>query len=153
MRVPRQMVLRRRQWGRARADKQFPNLNGRPAEFVVQRINEVLGPEVAAMLSASGLNPNHRIRFLALASLCRNRRQEMGLSLKEASPRSKTACFRRLRGCPSIPTFSSWVWQIPLRVGGMRTAMSMRRSRAVEGSHDRGSWPATGLARRSRWIQ
>jgi len=94
MRIPRQMVLRRRQWGRARADKQFPNLNGRQAEFVVKRINEVLGPEVAAMISASGLNPNHRIRFLALASLCRNRRQEMGLSLKEASPRSKIPQYR-----------------------------------------------------------
>ena len=94
MRVPRQMVLLRPQLGQDMAYRQFPHLNRQQAEFVVKRINEVLGPDIAAMISASGLNPNHMIRFLALASLCRNRRQEMGLSLKEASPRSKIPQYR-----------------------------------------------------------
>lgn len=94
MRMRRQMVLLRPQLGQDMAYRQFPHLNSQQAEFVVKRINEVLGPEVAAMISASGLNPNHMIRFLALASLCRNRRQEMGLSLKEASQRLKIPQYR-----------------------------------------------------------
>jgi hypothetical protein len=76
------------------AGRQFPNLDNQQAELVVQRINEALGPEVTAMLSASGLNPNHLVRFLAIASRCRRRRQEMGLSLKEASQQLKIPQYR-----------------------------------------------------------
>jgi hypothetical protein len=76
------------------AYRQFPHLDRQQAEFVVQRINEALGPEIAAMLSASGLNPNHLVRFLAIASRCRRRRQEMGLSLKEASQQLRIPQYR-----------------------------------------------------------
>jgi len=76
------------------ADKQFPNLTRRQAGLLVKRVNKALGLEVVAMLSASGLNPNHLIRFLSIASLCRCRRQEMGLSLKEASQQLKIPQYR-----------------------------------------------------------
>ena len=92
--MPTQMVLSKSQLGHDMADRQFPNLSRRQAELLVQRVNEALGPEVAAMLSESGLNPNHLIRFLSIASLCRGRRQEMGLSLKEASQQLKIPQYR-----------------------------------------------------------
>jgi len=76
------------------ADKQFPNLTRRQAGLLVKRVNKALGPDVAAMLSASGLNPNHLIRFLSIASRCRCRRQEMGLSLKEASQQLRIPQYR-----------------------------------------------------------
>ena len=88
------MVWLRPQLGHDMADRQFPNLSRRQAEFVVKRVNEALGSEVAAMLSKSGLNPNHLIRFLSIASLCRCRRQEMGLCLKEASQQLKIPQYR-----------------------------------------------------------
>jgi hypothetical protein len=76
------------------ADKQFPNLTRRQAGLLVKRVNKALGLEVAAMLSASGLNPNHLIRFLPIASRCRRRRQEMGLSLKGVSQQLKIPQYR-----------------------------------------------------------
>ncbi len=76
------------------ADKQFPNLTRRQAGLLVKRVNKALGLEVVAMLSESGLNPNHLVRFLSMASLCRCRRQEMGLSLKEASQQLKIPQYR-----------------------------------------------------------
>ena len=76
------------------ADKEFPNLTRRQAGLLVKRVNKALGLEVVAMLSASGLNPNHLVRFLAIASRCRRRRQEMGLSLKEASQQLKIPQYR-----------------------------------------------------------
>lgn len=83
-----------RQLGHDMADIPFPLLNSQQAESIVERMNEVLGPEVAAMISASGLNPNHMVRFLSLASLCRRRRQEIGLSLKDVSQRLKIPQYR-----------------------------------------------------------
>lgn len=76
------------------AHGQFPNLNAQQADFVVQQINERLAPELAQMIAASGLNPGHMIRFLYIASLCRNRREECGLSLKEASQQAKIPQYR-----------------------------------------------------------
>jgi ribosome-binding protein aMBF1 (putative translation factor) len=75
-------------------ERQFPSLSSQQAAFVVQKVTEALGPEVAAMVSRSGLNPNHMIRFLSIASLCRNRRQQRGLSLKDVSQELKIPQYR-----------------------------------------------------------
>lgn len=76
------------------AHGQFPNLNAQEADFVVQQINERLDPELVKMVTALGLNAGHMIRFLYIASLCRNCREECGLSLKEASQQAKIPQYR-----------------------------------------------------------
>lgn len=76
------------------ANRQFPSLNSQQADVVIEKTNEQLGPQLAGMIAASGLNSNHMIRFLYIASLCRNRREEMGLSLKEVSQRLKIPQYR-----------------------------------------------------------
>lgn len=75
-------------------NKQFPKLNKRQAGIVVKKMKEILGPEIVEMINASGLNPSRMIRFQYIASLCKNTREERGLSLKEASKQLKIPAYR-----------------------------------------------------------
>jgi hypothetical protein len=69
--------------------KQFPRLNRQEADFVVVKMKEMLGSEVAAMVEKSGLNANQMIRFMHIGSVCRIKREEKGLTLKGVSGQLK----------------------------------------------------------------
>jgi len=77
-----------------RSEKNFPKLNSEQANLVINKMRDVLGPEIAGMMDKSGINPDHMVRFQCIASLCRNTRQQKKISLKQASEKLKIPQYR-----------------------------------------------------------
>ena len=72
----------------------FPKLNREQAKLVINKMSDVLGPEIAGMLDKSGINADHTVRFRYVSSLCRNARERKNISLKQASEKLKIPQYR-----------------------------------------------------------
>ena len=73
---------------------QFPQFDKEQADVLVKTTMEMLGPGVGKELASSGLNVNHLIRFMYIGNLCKNTREERGLSFKEISSQLKIPQYR-----------------------------------------------------------
>lgn len=72
----------------------FPNINSEQADNLVELVKEMFGTELSNMMGSSGININHLIRFLYISTLCREKRQEKGLSFKDVSAQLKVPQYR-----------------------------------------------------------
>ena len=63
-------------------------------EEVASQMVAVLGPAVATMMVAAGIDARDQVRFHAVAERCRARRESQGLSIPSAAGTMKVAQYR-----------------------------------------------------------
>ena len=64
---------------------QFPSFTAEQADCFIELVKERLGSDLAGIIDGSTLNMNHLVRFMHVSHLCKTRRDQMGLSIKEVS--------------------------------------------------------------------
>ena len=69
-------------------------MNSEQADNLVELVKDMYGTELSNMMDSSGLNINHLIRFLYISTLCREKRQERGLSFKDVSTQLEVPQYR-----------------------------------------------------------
>ena len=72
----------------------FRKFNSEEADFLVEKMREMLGPDINKIIDESGLNANHMFRFQYIAYICRKAREERGMSFKEISTELKIPQYR-----------------------------------------------------------
>jgi len=74
--------------------KVFPVVNSEQADLIVKLAKKGLGPDLASTINNCPLNMNHLIRFIFVADMCKARREDRGLSIKEISSELKIPQYR-----------------------------------------------------------
>jgi hypothetical protein len=64
---------------------QFPSFTAEQADSFIELVKERLGPHLAGIIDGSTVNMNHLVRFIHVSDLCRTRRDQKGLTIKEIS--------------------------------------------------------------------
>ena len=83
--MDKQIKKRNRQSKYIKDDYPVPILSKEQAGLVMEKMKAMLGPDITNILSKSSLNANHLVRFMYTGRLCKNCREEKGLSINEVA--------------------------------------------------------------------
>jgi len=70
------------------------NLTDEQVKMVVDKIRSALGPGISELADAFDLDLESTVRFMPVARRCKNRREEMGLSVKDVSTKLRIPQYR-----------------------------------------------------------